>query len=110
MVLNYKHLIVVLTHTIFMILPLAKKKNFSFAAGVGFANENYYFKKYRLNWHKDTITKFVPFGDSINSKTSKLGLIYFDIPIEFRYRSKPSAKTGMSWKLAAGFKLGFFNR
>ncbi|HUM51437.1 MAG TPA: porin family protein [Chitinophagales bacterium] len=86
---------------------LGKKKNFSIAPGIGFANENYYFKKYRLDWHKDSITRFVPFGDSIASKTSSLGLTYLDIPIEVRYISKQSSKTGMSWKLAVGFKIGF---
>ena len=86
---------------------LGKKKNFSIAPGIGFANENFYFKKYRLDWHKDSITRFVPFGDSIASKNSSLGLTYLDIPIEVRYISKPSSKTGMSWKLAAGFKIGF---
>lgn len=86
---------------------LGKKKNFSIAPGIGFANENFYFKKYQLDWHKDSITRFVKFNDSISSKTSSLGLTYLDIPIEVRYISKPSSKTGMSWKLAGGFKIGF---
>lgn len=84
-----------------------KPRHFSIAPGIGVGSENYYFKNYKLNWHYDTLTKFIPFGDSISSKKSKLNMTYIDIPIEFRYRSKPNQKTGMSWKIAVGFKLGF---
>ncbi len=80
---------------------------FSLAPGIGVGSENFYFKDYKLTWHYDSITRFVPLGDSISSKKSKLNMTYIDIPIEFRYRSKPSNKTGLSWKLAVGFKFGF---
>lgn len=86
-----------------------KKKNphFSIAPGIGFASENYYFKSFGMSWHHDSITRFYPLGDSISSKKSKLNTTYLDIPLEFRFRSTPNKKTGWSWKLAAGFKLGF---
>lgn len=86
-----------------------KKKNphFSIAPGIGVGSENYYFKSYGLKWRNDSVTSFFALGDSINSKNSKLNMTYIDIPIEFRFRSTPSTKTGMSWKLAVGFKLGF---
>ncbi len=89
---------------------LGKKTNyrhFSIAPGIGVGSENYYFKSYKMTWRGDSLTRFVPLGDSISSKKSKMNMTYIDIPLEFRYRSKPNKKTGMSWKLAAGFKLGF---
>lgn len=88
-------------------VPLGKKKNFAIAPGAGIGSENYYFKKYGMAWHGDSITRFYKFNDSITSKNSKLNMTYFDIPLEVRYRSKPNTKTGQSWKLALGFKLGF---
>ncbi len=84
-----------------------KPQHFSIAPGIGVGSENYYFKKYKMTWHYDSITRFVPLGDSISSKNSKLNMTYIDIPIEFRYRSTPNKKTGMSWKIAVGFKFGF---
>jgi len=91
-------------------LVLDKKKkhpHFSIAPGIGVGSENYYFKSFGMSWRNDSVTRFYPLGDSITSKKSKLNMTYIDIPIEFRYRSKPNAKTGMSWKLAVGFKVGF---
>lgn len=84
-----------------------KERHFSIAPGIGVGSENYYFKNYGMSWHRDTITRFYSFGDSISSKKSKLNMTYIDIPIEFRYRSTPNKKTGMSWKIAVGFKFGF---
>lgn len=87
------------------------KSRFSVAPGIGIGTDNFYHKKNGIAWAnntqlKDTITSFPVLPDSVTAKKSKLGLVYFDIPIEFRYRSKPNKKQ-TSWKLAAGFKLGF---
>ena len=84
-----------------------KPQHFSIAPGIGVGSENYYFKNYKLSWHYDSLTRFKPLGDSITAKNSKLNMTYIDIPIEFRYRSTPNKKTGMSWKIAVGFKFGF---
>ncbi|MCB0507767.1 MAG: porin family protein [Chitinophagales bacterium] len=84
-----------------------KDRHFSIAPGLGVSSENYYFKSYGMSWHRDTVTRFYALGDSVSSKKSKLNMTYIDIPIEFRYRSTPNKKTGMSWKVALGFKLGF---
>lgn len=89
---------------------LDKKKkypHFSIAPGIGVGSENYYFKSFGMKWRNDSVTSFYRFGDSISSKNSKLNMTYIDIPIEFRFRSTPNKKTGMSWKLAIGFKMGF---
>ncbi len=87
------------------------KSNFSIAPGAGFGTDNFYHKKNGIAWNnnthlKDTVTSFPVLGDSVSSKKSKLGLVYFDIPVEFRFRSKPNKKN-TSWKLAAGAKFGF---
>lgn len=87
------------------------KSQFSIAPGAGIGTENYYHKKNGIAWSDnthlyDSITSFPRLNDSIDVKKSKLGLTYFDIPIEFRFRTKPNKK-GASWKVAAGFKVGF---
>lgn len=84
-----------------------KPQHFSIAPGIGVGSENYYFKSFGLKWRNDTITKFYPLGDSISSSLSKLNMTYIDIPFEIRFRSTPHKKTGMSWKIAIGFKMGF---
>lgn len=84
-----------------------KPQHFSIAPGLGVGSENYYFKGFGMKWRGDSVTRFYPLGDSITSKNSKLNMTYIDIPVEFRYRSTPSKKTGMSGKFAVGFKLGF---
>jgi hypothetical protein len=82
------------------------KSRFSIAPGAGFGTDNFSHKSNYIKWHKDTVTTFPKIGDSIDVKKSKLGVSYFDIPLEFRFRSKPNKKN-TSWKLAAGFKIGF---
>lgn len=88
------------------------KSNFSIAPGAGIGNDNFYHKKNGIAWGdntnlKDTTgTSFPLFDSTVTAKKSKLGLTYFDVPIELRFRSKPNKKD-TQWKLAAGFKLGF---
>lgn len=82
------------------------KSQFSIAPGAGIGTDNFYHKGNAIQWRGDTVTTFPKFADSISVKKSKLGLTYFDIPLEFRFRSKPNGKN-TSWKLAAGFKVGF---
>lgn len=87
------------------------KSNFSIAPGAGIGTDNFYHKKNGIAWSnnthlKDTVTSFPTLSDSVTAKKSKLGLTYFDIPVEFRFRSTPNKKN-TSWKLAAGFKFGF---
>jgi len=89
----------------FMYDLVIKKSNFSIAPGIGIGTENWY-NKSRITY-TDSLTVFTPFSfDTINVKSSKLGLTYIDIPLELRFRSKPNDKN-WQWKLAAGFKIGF---
>jgi hypothetical protein len=85
-------------------LPLGKS-HFSFAPGLGISSSNFY---HRSQIVSDTAeTYFVPIDkNEFDFKKNKISLTYVDIPLEFRFRSKPNEK-GTSWKLATGFKLGF---
>ena len=83
-------------------LPLGKS-NFSVAPGIGIGTSNYYFKSSITS--DSTGTQLRPISSDIDFKKSKIGLTYIDIPVEFRFRSKPNEKN-KSWKIAAGFKGG----
>lgn len=84
-------------------LPLGKS-NFSFAPGIGISSSNFYHRSQIVS--DTTKTSFLPIDKGeFDFKKNKISLTYFDIPLEFRFRSKPNEK-GTSWKLAAGFKFG----
>jgi outer membrane protein with beta-barrel domain len=75
------------------------KSVFSFALGAGLSSHNLYSNSTVFS---DTDTSyFVQIPDSISYKRSKLNLTYFDIPLEFRVKTKGK------FRLAAGFKVGF---
>ena len=86
-------------------IPLDAAKQFSFAAGVGWNNSNYYTKALFVN---DTLgnTQVVPFNESQTVTRSKIVLNYVEVPVEFRFRTKPNTK-GNSFKVAVGFKGGY---
>lgn len=87
----------------FMYDVVLGKSRFSIAPGLGLGTNNYF--------HQNTIssdtagTYFNPIASGTDVKKNKLSLTYLDIPIEFRFRSKPNAKDN-SWKFAVGFKAG----
>ena len=70
-------------------IPLDAAKQFSFAAGVGWNNSNYYTKALFAN---DTLgnTQVVPFNESQTVTRSKIVLNYVEVPVEFRFRTKPN--------------------
>ena len=74
--------------------------HFSIAIGIGKGFHNMYTKGKIENIKADTIT-FVKFPDSVDYKRNKLGLSYFDIPLEFRL------KTEKKFRVALGVKIGF---
>lgn len=76
------------------------ESDFSIAIGVGVGFHNMYTKGMIEDIKADTIT-FIPIPDSIDYKKYKLGLSYFDIPLEFRL------KTENKLRFAIGFKVGF---
>ena len=76
------------------------ESNFSIAIGIGTGFHNMYTKGRIEDIKADTIT-FVTIPDSIDYKRYKLGLSYFDIPLEFRL------KTDKKFRVAIGVKFGF---
>lgn len=76
------------------------KGGVSMAIGIGTSFHNLFSNTVIPDIKADSIS-FVPIGDSISYKKSKLQLSYFDIPFEFRYRSKSG------FRMAFGFKAGF---
>lgn len=76
------------------------ESNFSIAIGIGTGFHNLYTKGRIEDIKADTIT-FVKIPDSVNYKRFKLGLSYFDIPLEFRL------KTDKKVRFALGVKFGF---
>lgn len=91
----------------FMYDVVIKNSPISIAPGIGIGTENWTHNSQMI--FTDSFTHFEPFDTTVNYKKSKLGLTYIDIPLELRFRSKPNAKN-WSWKLAAGFKIGFLIR
>lgn len=83
-----------------------KSSGFSVAPGLGFTHSSYF---HNSNIFEDsTGTRFAPiadFSDNDDFKRRKLAVNYLEIPVEFRYRSKPDKKANM-WKVAAGVKAG----
>lgn len=84
-------------------IPLGTSR-FSIAPGLGFGFDNVYHEGMFVG--TDTMgTQFLPIPDSINFKKNKLNTNYLDIPLEFRFRTKPNDR-GKSFKLAVGVKGG----
>ncbi len=86
-------------------IPMVKSELVSFAIGVGWNNSNYYTKALFVT---DTIGNTVPvmFDESQSVQRNKLVLNYLEVPLEFRFRTKPNQK-GNSVKVAVGFKGGY---
>jgi hypothetical protein len=84
-------------------IPLGES-NFSFATGAGLSWSNFYHNGlFSYDTAQNTI--FTPFPDSITFNKNKLVINYFEIPVEFRFRTDP--RKGNSFKIAIGFKGGY---
>lgn len=70
-----------------------------FAIGAGLRMHNFFTDSRILNVKGDTIV-LSPVTNNLNYKKSKIGLVYLDIPAEFRLRFKDD------WKIGIGFKMG----
>lgn len=93
---------------ILMDYPLGKS-NFAFAAGIGLSFHNLYSNS-NLSRAIDTIgnhtghTVFTEIPENFDYSNNKLTLMYLDIPIEFRFRTKNLTD---NFKFAIGFKAGY---
>ncbi|MDD3875204.1 MAG: outer membrane beta-barrel protein [Bacteroidales bacterium] len=94
--------------SILMDNPLGKS-NFSVAFGVGLSFHNLYSNSI-LKRELDTLnrytgnTEFIEIEDKYNFQKNKLTLMYIDIPVEFRFRTKSVTD---NFKFAIGFKAGY---
>ncbi len=76
------------------------KSNFSFAFGIGLGSHN--LKTDALVIEDITnVSDFSPIEDTINFKKNKITYTYFDVPVEFRLRTKSDIRASV------GFKFGF---
>lgn len=86
--------------------PLKTSPKYSVAFGLGVSTSSMEFR--RTNIAINALSGTLPFTalDSTNHfKRYKLATSYLEIPLEFRYSSKPM-DPNKSWKMAVGLKLG----
>lgn len=95
----------------FMYDMIIKKSRFSFAPGIGIGTSHIYNNSQIVKTDSTSFFKPIRDGDTKggyqidNLKGNKLTLIYLDVPLELRYRSKPNDKN-KSFKMAVGIKAG----
>jgi len=88
---------------------------FAFAPGIGLSYHNVYnnarIEQYRDNTDSLALTVFgqtyfdyIP--ENIEVRNNKVGMTYFEVPLELRYRSKAD-KFGFQWKVAVGMRVGY---
>ena len=81
------------------------KGNFSFAFGLGISAHNFYSNgQLGLDSNRSSVFTKLPThvnGNKVDYQVNKLSITYFDIPVEFRF------KTASKFRLAVGFKFGF---
>jgi len=88
--------------------PLAKS-NFAVAFGLGMSFHNMYSNSI-LKRERDTLdaftgrTEFEEIPENYSYKKNKLALMYVDVPIELRFRTKDITN---NFKIAIGFKIGY---
>lgn len=73
--------------------------NFSFSPGIGLGVHNLYSDSWLVTSPDSIFFSEIP--NSVSFKKSKLTNSYFDIPLEFRFKSKSE------FRVAIGFKYGF---
>lgn len=88
---------------------LPGSKHWSVGIGVGFGSHNYFMEGNILalpDTNGGTYSNFYPFGPNNQVKRHKVVRNFIDIPVEFRFRSRPNER-GHQWKIALGAKLGY---
>ncbi len=80
------------------------KSNFSIAPGIGLATRNIYHDAFIVEDTNEI--RMIPIGNTIDYKKNKLTTTYLDVPLEFRFRTKPD-NHGNSFKIAIGAKAGY---
>jgi len=76
----------------------------SFAGGIGISVQNY--KNNSMLITTNDSLYFTKIPDTIDYRKNKFSVVYVDIPIEFRLRTRPLSKK-RNLKIAFGFKVGY---
>lgn len=86
--------------------PFKNNPKMSLAFGAGIGSSNIFFNNVNVNIKATTARLPFSIADSVNRFDKfKVTNIYFEIPVELRYYTKP-ADPNKSWKFALGVKVG----
>jgi len=86
--------------------PFRSSPKFSIGFGLGISTSNIVFKKANIDLKANsTLLPFTPVDSTNHFKKYKLATGYLEIPLEFRYSSKPS-EPNKSFKVAVGGRIG----
>lgn len=87
-------------------MPLKSDPRFSIAGGIGVGNSNIFFNKMNVDIASNkAVLPFIATDTLNNYKKYKLSTSFLEIPIEFRFSSKPETPN-KSVKVALGVKVG----
>ena len=81
-----------------------RNRNVSIAVGTGVSVQNIKSNVQLYDSSGYTVFKEIP--DSVDYLTNKISTVYFDIPIELRFRTRPIVKK-RNIKFVLGFKIGY---
>lgn len=86
--------------------PFRSSPKFSIGFGVGISSSNIIFKRENIDLKSNsTLLPFTPVDSTNHFKRYKLAMGYLEVPLEFRYSSKPlTSNKGL--KAALGIRLG----
>lgn len=86
--------------------PFRTAPKFSIGIGLGISTSNIFFKKENIDLKSSsTLLPFTAADSSNHFKKYKLATGYLEVPLEFRFSSKP-LETNKSFKIAIGAKIG----
>lgn len=77
---------------------------FSFSEGIGISSRNYF--NNITNWSNADSIKSMSYGGDTLFVKNKLNITTIEVPLEFRYTSKPNSKN-KSFKIAVGGTIGY---
>lgn len=99
-----------LGYHLYVDMPLGREESpskFSFAVGGGLLWNNHFHNGRFVHDSVGLAFQETPdFGNQDSIRRSKLGVTYYNLPIELRFRSKPS-NGGLAFKWAIGWQTGF---
>lgn len=86
--------------------PFRSSPKFSIGFGLGISTSNIVFKRENIDLKSNSILlPFTPVDSTNHFKKYKLATGYLEVPLEFRYSSKP-AEPNKSFKIALGGRIG----